>query len=147
MFTIVVRETTGKSQVAFVVECRVQSRVTARRGICGPCECVRPLEITSSPAASESRLERVIVRIGIISEQLHSAITVDTREGGTGNAVGYSARCNWDLRPVLGCDDDRVVCCSEPGLDVGASLAKMDRMGTDVAEFDDPLPPQIPLKS
>src|SRR5512141_1795530 len=97
MFAVVVGETTRELKVALIVKSRVQGSVTTGSGVCGLRERVGALKVSSVPAARDRGLERVIVRIGVISKELHAAVAVNALKTGTSYAICDGAFSNLEL--------------------------------------------------
>src|SRR2546422_1772378 len=75
-------------QGRFVVERSIQRRVAARGRVGRARERVRALEVAPSPAARQRRLQRMVMRIGVIGKELEAAVSVDTLHPRTRGAVG-----------------------------------------------------------
>src|SRR3954466_3496035 len=71
---IVVGKSTRRVNVALIVVRRIESCVPRRRRISRTRERIRRLEIAASPAPGQCRLKSMVVRVGIIGEQLVSVV-------------------------------------------------------------------------
>ncbi len=87
----------------------------------------------------------MVVRIGIVGEDLKTAISIHSLQVGAGGTIGSSAFGNSEWRAVIRGDRYWVGSSREPSLNVGAGLAEMDGVASNVAEFDNPLFTEITL--
>src|SRR5579859_3211424 len=83
-----VGQATRSVESGFVVEGTVEGCVASRSRIGRARESISRLEITSRPAARHGGLQRVVMRIGVIGEELKAVVAVDSLRAGTGNRVG-----------------------------------------------------------
>ncbi len=136
---IEVRQTIGVPDIALVVERGVQRGIAAGGGVRRLRECIGSLEVSGAPTARERGLERVVVGVGVVGEDLEAAISIHTLQVRAGGTVGGSTFGNGELRAVIRSDSDRISSGRKLSLNVGAGLAEMDGVTTDIAELQNPL--------
>ena len=84
------------------------------------------------------------MRVGVVGEELHSAISVHAGKSGASGTVRGSAagdRC----RTVQSLNGQRISSGRQTSLHVGASLAQMNCVGANVSDFQNPVLSQIAL--
>src|SRR5207244_13097077 len=115
--------------------CGVQRRVPAGRSISGTRESVGGLEVSSSPTAGKGRLQRMVVRVGVVGEKLHATVTV--------NAL-HARACRSIAKGVVG--DGELVCewlgeyqrigrADALRLQAGAGVASVDSICSHIADI------------
>ncbi len=64
-------------QRGLVVECAVERSVAGRSCVSRARESVGRLEITGAPTARYGGLQRIVVRVGVVGEQLEAVVAID----------------------------------------------------------------------
>src|SRR5438309_3042255 len=146
MLAIKIGKAVGIADIAFVIESRIESSVASRSSIERLGESVGTLEIPCAPSTRERCLQRIVVRVSVIGEDLEAAIPIDTLQVGARRTVGSGAARDWYLRPILRGHDDRIGCRGQLGLDIGAGFAKVQAMRANVTHFQNPLLSEFALQ-
>src|SRR5262249_7564480 len=100
-----------------------------------------------TPAARECRLQRVVMRVGIVSEDLETTVPVHPQEIGACNRVGRGACSNRDLASIGQCYEYGLGLSSELRLNIGSCFAQVHGMRSDIPNLKNPLLAQIALQS
>src|SRR5262249_46947138 len=127
------------ADIAFVVERSVQGRITAGGCIQRLRKRVCTLKVTGTPAARECRLQRVVMRVGIVSEDLETTVPVHPQEIGACNRVGRGACSNRDLASIGQCYEYGLGLSSELRLNIGSCFAQVHGMRSDIPNLKNPL--------
>ena len=139
MSAVKIGEAARAVQGGFVVKRGVERSVAGGSCVSGPGPGVSGLEVTTGPAAGERGLQRMIVGVRVIGEELKAGVTVDSLNERAGD--GVAERVGGDGRRSGACGvrkDNRVV-SGIAGLQAVAGFAEMDGVGADVADFENPL--------
>src|SRR6516162_3934393 len=135
----------GVSQTRLIVVSGIEGRIAARSCVQGFREGVRTLDVAVSPVPRNGRLQRVVVGVGIVRENLKTTVAVDRGNGAANRAVGSRVRGDGvGVATRIG-NGDGVRRAGQARGKVGARFAEMDRMSPDVAYLENPLLAEFPL--
>ena len=135
MRAVEVGKTSRIIQVGFIVERSIERGVASGSCIRRSGECVSGLEIARSPAARQRGLKRVVVRVGIVGEELEPGVAVDALC--TRTSHGVSERVGRDRVAV---ENDGIGWSRVLRLQRVARFTQVNRVSTHVTDLKHPLP-------
>src|SRR6266446_1793783 len=135
-------------QRGLVVECAVERSVAGRSCVSRARESVGRLEITGAPTARYGGLQRVVVRVGVVGEQLETVVAIDALSPRARDRITESVGSD-----LVAIHHDRVGGGRILRLQRIASFTQVRSFGADVSDFENPLATesalngQVPLLS
>src|SRR5579859_2681703 len=92
---IKIRQSARCVQGGLIIERGIKGGVTGGGGIGGFREGVCGLEVACTPATRQSRLQRVVVGVGVVSEKLEACVAVDALGARTSDSIAESVGGNY----------------------------------------------------
>src|SRR5216683_617195 len=135
-------------QRGLVVECAVERSVAGRSCVRGAGESVGRLKITGAPTARYGGLQRIVVRVGVVGEQLETVVAIDPLGPRARDRITESVSSD-----LVAIHHDRVGGGRVLRLQRIASFTQVRAFGADVSDFENPLASesalngQVPLLS